>query len=424
MIGALPLPAPAALADATPARRLDELRASPGCTRSRATAHAAWCGRRWLPSCSPASSKATPRRSNATCSRRSIRRASCCARRAPGRRCANEVAARLEALRAALEKAEFRLAATQDLARVGDWELDRHTGRMHWSRELFRLFERPEALGVPDLNEALGYFSLDFDESHPRPVLGGDRHRPALRARAGGPAALGRGAPPLHRDRAGRRRDRARVPPLRHGAGHHRAPAPGVRAPGASGTPGGALPPPGRDRGARAPRARQRTARPRQPQPRRAADPVLQPRRRPARTRPAAKLAAAAGGRLGPARRHHRRHPRDLHEPAPGHARLLRPGARRCASTSPSSAPAPGWTSASTPSPGNAPPALSRATQTAVLPPGAGGADQLRQARPGRQRAHRARARAPTASCCRSATTASASTSPASARPAARRAWA
>ena len=68
---------------------------------------------------------------------------------------------RLEALRAALEKAEFRLAATQDLARVGDWELDRHTGRMHWSRELFRLFERPEALGVPDLNEALGYFSLD-----------------------------------------------------------------------------------------------------------------------------------------------------------------------------------------------------------------------------------------------------------------------
>ncbi|MCP5223744.1 MAG: PAS domain-containing protein [Thauera sp.] len=68
---------------------------------------------------------------------------------------------RLEALRAALAKAEFRLAATQDLARVGDWELDRHTGRMHWSRELFRLFERPEALGVPDLNEALGYFSLD-----------------------------------------------------------------------------------------------------------------------------------------------------------------------------------------------------------------------------------------------------------------------
>ena len=68
---------------------------------------------------------------------------------------------RLEALRSALEKAEFRLAATQDLARVGDWELDRHTGRMYWSRELFRLFERPEALGVPDLNEALGYFSLE-----------------------------------------------------------------------------------------------------------------------------------------------------------------------------------------------------------------------------------------------------------------------
>lgn len=62
-------------------------------------------------------------------------------------------------LRAALDSTAFRLEATQDLARVGDWELDRHSGRMRWSRQLFRLFDRPEALGVPDINEALAYYN-------------------------------------------------------------------------------------------------------------------------------------------------------------------------------------------------------------------------------------------------------------------------
>lgn len=65
----------------------------------------------------------------------------------------------VDALRTALDTTAFRLEATQDLARVGDWELDRHSGRMHWSRQLFRLFDRPEALGVPDINEALAYYS-------------------------------------------------------------------------------------------------------------------------------------------------------------------------------------------------------------------------------------------------------------------------
>ena len=65
---------------------------------------------------------------------------------------------RVGLLRAALDSTAFRLEATQDLARVGDWELDRHSGRMRWSRELFRLFDRAETLGVPDINEALGYY--------------------------------------------------------------------------------------------------------------------------------------------------------------------------------------------------------------------------------------------------------------------------
>lgn len=59
----------------------------------------------------------------------------------------------------ALAETERRLAATQALARVGDWTLERDTARMTWSPELFRLFERPLELGVPDVNEALAYFS-------------------------------------------------------------------------------------------------------------------------------------------------------------------------------------------------------------------------------------------------------------------------
>lgn len=66
---------------------------------------------------------------------------------------------RVGLLRAALDSTAFRLEATQDLARVGDWELDRHSGRMRWSRELFRLFDRAETLGVPDINEALAYYN-------------------------------------------------------------------------------------------------------------------------------------------------------------------------------------------------------------------------------------------------------------------------
>jgi len=59
----------------------------------------------------------------------------------------------------ALTNVERRLAATQALARVGDWTLERDTARMTWSHELFRLFERPIEYGVPDVNEALSYFS-------------------------------------------------------------------------------------------------------------------------------------------------------------------------------------------------------------------------------------------------------------------------
>ncbi|ENO81322.1 ATP-binding protein [Thauera mechernichensis] len=62
-------------------------------------------------------------------------------------------------LRAALELTGWRLATTQRLAQVGDWTLDRDSGRMTWSRELFRMLERPQHLGEPDINEVLSYYT-------------------------------------------------------------------------------------------------------------------------------------------------------------------------------------------------------------------------------------------------------------------------
>lgn len=58
-----------------------------------------------------------------------------------------------------LRASEARLHEAQRVGRMGDWELDRKTGAMSWSPQLFRLFERPFELGPPDLNEVMGYYS-------------------------------------------------------------------------------------------------------------------------------------------------------------------------------------------------------------------------------------------------------------------------
>ncbi|MCK9986391.1 MAG: hypothetical protein AzoDbin1_02863 [Azoarcus sp.] len=63
-----------------------------------------------------------------------------------------------------LRASEARLHEAQAVGRMGDWELDRDTGAMSWSPQLFRLFERSSAQGTPDLNEALGYYSLESVE--------------------------------------------------------------------------------------------------------------------------------------------------------------------------------------------------------------------------------------------------------------------
>lgn len=59
----------------------------------------------------------------------------------------------------ALRASERRLHEAQALCSVGNWELDRDTARMTWSSEVFRLFDRPEWQGVPDLNEVMCYYS-------------------------------------------------------------------------------------------------------------------------------------------------------------------------------------------------------------------------------------------------------------------------
>ncbi len=64
-------------------------------------------------------------------------------------------------IKSALVDVERRLAATQALARIGDWTLERDTARTTWSPELFRMFERPIECGAPDVNEVLSYLSAE-----------------------------------------------------------------------------------------------------------------------------------------------------------------------------------------------------------------------------------------------------------------------
>ncbi|HRA80462.1 MAG TPA: sensor histidine kinase [Thauera sp.] len=64
-------------------------------------------------------------------------------------------------IKSALADVERRLAATQALARIGDWTLERDTARVTWSPELFRMVERPLEWGVPDVNEVLSYVSAE-----------------------------------------------------------------------------------------------------------------------------------------------------------------------------------------------------------------------------------------------------------------------
>ncbi len=64
----------------------------------------------------------------------------------------------------ALRTSEARLHEAQAVGRIGDWELDRDSGAVTWSPQLFHLFERPLSLGAPDLDEVLRYYGAECVE--------------------------------------------------------------------------------------------------------------------------------------------------------------------------------------------------------------------------------------------------------------------
>lgn len=53
----------------------------------------------------------------------------------------------------ALRQTQKSLETAQEIARLGSWELDVHSGRGHWSKEMFRLFGRNPADGPPPFDE-------------------------------------------------------------------------------------------------------------------------------------------------------------------------------------------------------------------------------------------------------------------------------
>ncbi|HLJ56959.1 MAG TPA: PAS domain-containing protein, partial [Chthonomonadaceae bacterium] len=75
---------------------------------------------------------------------------------------------------AALRESEERLANAQRVARVGSWEFDIASGKIHWSAELFRQFGRDPALGEPDYDTLLTYYhpaDVDIVNAHVQSAL-------------------------------------------------------------------------------------------------------------------------------------------------------------------------------------------------------------------------------------------------------------
>jgi len=61
-------------------------------------------------------------------------------------------------MEAALAESERRLRQAQDVARIGDWELDVRTGAMTLSKTMFMLLERDPLSGQPSMEEVLSCF--------------------------------------------------------------------------------------------------------------------------------------------------------------------------------------------------------------------------------------------------------------------------
>lgn len=66
----------------------------------------------------------------------------------------------------ALRRSQASLEAAQERAKLGSWEFDPHTGTATWSQEMYRLYQRPLALGPPTVAEF-----LDMHHSEDRPWI-------------------------------------------------------------------------------------------------------------------------------------------------------------------------------------------------------------------------------------------------------------
>ncbi len=59
----------------------------------------------------------------------------------------------------ALRESEVRLKEAQALGRIGNWEFDLDRQTIHWSDQVFALYERDRALGQPTVEEEAAYYS-------------------------------------------------------------------------------------------------------------------------------------------------------------------------------------------------------------------------------------------------------------------------
>jgi two-component system, NarL family, sensor histidine kinase UhpB len=66
-----------------------------------------------------------------------------------------------------VRRAEARLREAQQIAKIGDWELDIASGRMIWSPELYQLYRRDPAQGPGTLADVLGFCFDDCLDARP-----------------------------------------------------------------------------------------------------------------------------------------------------------------------------------------------------------------------------------------------------------------
>ena len=58
-----------------------------------------------------------------------------------------------------LLKSETRLKKAEEIGRSGSWEFDSETKSIYWSEEVFKIYGRDKALGVPSVEEEAGYYT-------------------------------------------------------------------------------------------------------------------------------------------------------------------------------------------------------------------------------------------------------------------------